>query len=150
MSPGSPLQPAPAGRGTSRREEDHDLICLTLPARAELLILPRLVVAAVGARANFDLDAIEDLRLAIDELCVSVIGEGEEEGELSLELALLSDGVQVSCTFRPAGGQAPSSRVPELSLRILDALVDEHAYAENGESRTATMRKSSAGRRPAS
>ena len=56
-------------------EEDTvvtDHVELTLPARPDLLVLARMTVGAVAARAEMAVDDIEDLRLAIDELCLSV------------------------------------------------------------------------------
>jgi len=122
-------------------EEDTvvtDHVELTLPARPDLLVLARMTVGAVAARAEMAVDDIEDLRLAIDELCLSVVGE-RTGGRLELRYDWDPSGMQVSCTFRPSGtgasdgffaedldgdnvGQLPT----DLSERILDALVDEH------------------------
>jgi hypothetical protein len=122
-----------------------DVISLSLPARADLLILPRLVVAAIGARAGFNIDEIEDLRLAIDELCVSVIGEEEGDGELSLELVRSPGCVEVTCRYAAgaAGGAGdPVTGPADLASRILEALVDEHAFKDEGGTRTAWLKKS--------
>jgi hypothetical protein len=48
-----------------------DAITVTVPARAEFLHLIRSVVASVAARRDLSIDAIEDLRLAVDEACAS-------------------------------------------------------------------------------
>ena len=117
----------------------NDHVELTLPARPDLLVLARMTVGAVAARAEMAVDDIEDLRLAIDELCLSVVGE-QRDGRLELRYDWDPSGMEVSCTFRPSGdrvtpavavetidldnvvGQLPT----DLSERILDALVDEH------------------------
>lgn len=115
-----------------------DHVELTLPARPDLLVLARMTVGAVAARAEMAVDDIEDLRLAIDELCLSAVGE-HEDGRLELRYDWGPSGMEVSCTFRPTDGDGavpPVITEPELdsagplptdlSERILDALVDEH------------------------
>ncbi len=106
-----------------------DVVDLSLPAGADLLVLARLTAATVASRAGFDVEEIEDLRLAVDELCVSLLHEGADG---RLNLAFTRDGtlVEVSCTFQPAsssnGTGGESEAVQGLSAQILDALVDEH------------------------
>ena len=47
-----------------------DRVELTFPARGDLIVLARLVTSAVSARAGFDIEELEDLRLAVGELCL--------------------------------------------------------------------------------
>jgi hypothetical protein len=122
-----------------------DHVELTLPARPDLLVLARMTVGAVGARAEMAVDDIEDLRLAIDELCLSAVGDARG-GRLELRYDWDDSGMEVSCTFRPSDTDGTSASdgsshhtefdapgtdtigtLPtDLSERILDALVDEH------------------------
>jgi hypothetical protein len=122
----------------------NDHVELTLPARPDFLVLARMTVGAVAARAEMAVDDIEDLRLAIDELCLSAVGD-HEGGRLELRYDWGPAGMEVSCTFKPSDADGPRSQ-PEgnglvedvdsmenlgslptdLSERILDALVDEH------------------------
>lgn len=116
-----------------------DHVELTLPARPDLLVLARMTVGAVAARADLPVDDIEDLRLAIDELCLSAVGDARG-GRLELRYEWDDSGMAVSCTFRPSdlsastGGERTDGATPDaigtlpsdLSERILDALVDEH------------------------
>ncbi len=49
-----------------------------MPAQARFLRLARLAVADAGTRAGFTVEEVEDLRLAIDELCGPMMsGDGE-------------------------------------------------------------------------
>ena len=47
-----------------------DRIELRFPARGDLIVLARLVTSAISARAGFDIEELEDLRLAVGELCL--------------------------------------------------------------------------------
>jgi serine/threonine-protein kinase RsbW len=110
-----------------------DHVELELPARPDLLVLARMTVGAVAARAEMPVDDIEDLRLAIDELCLSAVGD-RREGRLELRYDWDPSGMEVSCTFKPSEQDAPvdggtdsvGALPSDLSERILDALVDEH------------------------
>lgn len=123
-----------------------DEVELTLPAKPELLSLARLTVATVASRADFDFEAVEDLRLAIDELCSPLVATGALDGRLRLRYRWDGDQIEVTCELAGASGTLPAPSGPgdgsgggaeeddsedgveerELSDRILDALVDEH------------------------
>ena len=46
---------------------------LIIPVQSDLVVLARLTAATVASRAGFDVEEVEDLRLAVDELCVSIV-----------------------------------------------------------------------------
>jgi serine/threonine-protein kinase RsbW len=104
-------------------------ILLTLPVEADWLALARTTCAAVAARADFTYDEIADLRLAIDEICLSLIERSGDSGRIELLYALTSDAIRVDATIVTT----TLSVVPvhdgagnEFSERILEALVDDH------------------------
>ena len=111
---------------------EGDRVLLTFPARGDLIVLARLVSSAVSARAGFDIEELEDLRLAVGELCLLTLqGSDAQHGDLCLELAVRGDAIEVTSTLEGAAAAARSTD-PEaddsarLSEQILDALVDEH------------------------
>ena len=107
-----------------------------------------MTVGAVAARAEMPVDDIEDLRLAIDELCLSAVGD-QRDGRLELRYDWGPSGMEVSCTFRPSDpgasrddDSAGTGGLPsDLSERILDALVDEHGRDEVEGGERAWFRK---------
>ena len=132
---------------TSGAVPDHaeaaDSVTLSFPLQPDLLYLGRMTAAAVATRAGFGFDQVEDLRLAIDELCITIAGEEESDGRLNLLFEWTSDSIKVVGTLVAAGvdlaevsRSAPTSAVGptprELSERILDALVDEHGMDNAG------------------
>lgn len=107
-----------------------DEVELTLPAIADLLSLPRMTAAALAARAGFDVEEVEDVRLAIEELCLAAF-DGRGSGRLELRLASFGPSLEVACTFVSSGATADlaSSRTElaaELTEQLLEALTDEH------------------------
>jgi serine/threonine-protein kinase RsbW len=123
-----------------------DRIELTFPARGDLVVLARLVASGVSARAGFDIEELEDLRMAVGELCMLAMqGSDAQSGALCLELTMHEDAIDVICKLeRAAAGQAPSpeaEEIAQLSEQILDALVDEHGRESQDGSVRAWLRK---------
>jgi anti-sigma regulatory factor (Ser/Thr protein kinase) len=101
---------------------------LSIPVQADLVVLARLAAATLAGRAGFGVEDIEDLRLAVEELCLSVVG-GREHGRLRLRYECEGDAIDVVCWYEDDDHHQDSARrtrADDLSLRILDALVDEH------------------------
>jgi len=123
-----------------------DRIELKFPARGDLIVLARLVTSAISARAGFDIEELEDLRLAVGELCLLTLhGSDERYGDLCLELTVLGDAIGVVCTLeRAAATDVPApegDEIARLSEQILDALVDEHGRESQDGSVRAWLRK---------
>lgn len=124
--------------GQSGDDTGSGAIDLTIPARPALLQLVRMTAGVVAARADLDLDAVEDLRLAVDELCLALMGPTGRRGRLLLHYEWQDDTIDISCTWAPdtegpegeaaehEGSGDAEQRQDELSAQILDALVDEH------------------------
>ena len=93
--------------GESVESPARELIQLSFPASGDLVVLARFTAATVAARAGFDIDEIEDLRLAVDELCVSLgpLGDG---ASVRMEFGRLDDTVTVVCTVDGPVGEGPS------------------------------------------
>ena len=105
--------------------EEH--VELALPVRPELWVLARMSASAIASRLDFGFDAVEDLRLAIDELCNSCAAGAAADSRLRLVYRWDDDTIHVACEVSPIGPASPvAADTLELSARILDALVDEH------------------------
>jgi serine/threonine-protein kinase RsbW len=123
---------------------ERETVELSIPVGADLLVLARFAAATIASRAGFDLEEIDDLRLAVDELCVSLIEEGDH-GRLTIEFGRADDLVEISCRFSSESRVPRDGHRPELteglSDRILDALVDEHGKRVDGAFEQAWLRK---------
>lgn len=125
---------------------DGDRVELTFPARGDLVVLARLVASAISTRVGFDIEELEDLRLAVGELClVALQGSDAVHGDLRLEFTVLRESLDISCTLAgaapaPARG-ADGDEADELSEQILAALVDEHGREQEDGSVRAWLRK---------
>ncbi|HEX5587825.1 MAG TPA: ATP-binding protein, partial [Acidimicrobiia bacterium] len=92
-------------------------ISVTLPAAPDYLRLARLATADVGSRAGFGYEEIDDLRIAVSELCTLI--SGHEGATLTLDFWFDEASVTVA-------GQAVPGLVVEnqLSRAIVHAVVD--------------------------
>ncbi len=59
---------------------------LTVPARSEHLRVLRLVATSVAASLDLDVDQLDDLRIAIDDLCSMLIEDAPTDAKLHLSL----------------------------------------------------------------
>lgn len=122
---------------------------VSIPADAEMLFLARMTAAAVATRAELSFEQVEDLRLAVDELCVELLNSGAGAGQISL-LFQWDEGGTLDVVGNLVAEHDPSGREQdptepghlsfELSQRILDALVDEHGADDVGGSPRAWLR----------
>jgi serine/threonine-protein kinase RsbW len=125
---------------------DGDQVVLTFPARGDLVVLARLVASAISTRVGFDIEELEDLRLAVGELCLLALqGSDARHGDLRLEFTVSDEALDISCTLGGAAGavshDADEAEADELSEQILAALVDEHGREQEDGSVRAWLRK---------
>ena len=124
-----------------------EAVDLSLPVQSDLIILARLAAATVASRAGFDVEEVDDLRLAVDELCVLVI-DGAGTGRLNLRFITSDGGIEVICSLDESGaaqeGDGDDRGERDLSVRILEALADEHGMALEQGRRSGWLRKWSA------
>jgi anti-sigma regulatory factor (Ser/Thr protein kinase) len=128
---------------TVSQSTESESVELEIPPGGELLSLARLTAATLAARSDFSVEEVEDLRLAVDELCLPLV-RASNESRLRLRFTRDDDSVAITCMWATAGsgsdtdassavggegGVVPlQSEHPDdaLSTYILDALVDEH------------------------
>jgi serine/threonine-protein kinase RsbW len=126
---------------------EGDQVVLTFPARGDLVVLARLVASAISTRVGFDIEELEDLRLAVGELCLLALqGSDDWHGDLRLEFTVSSEALDISCTSGGAalaadGRGAEGDEADQLSEQILAALVDEHGRVQEDGSVRAWLRK---------
>jgi len=136
---------------TSDSLQSGDRIELKFPARGDLIVLARLVTSAISARAGFDIEELEDLRLAVGELCLLTLqGSDARSGDLCLVLTVLDDAIGVASTLERATAGDGRTEVEgedsaQLSEQILGALVDEHGRESKDGQVRAWMRKQRGG-----
>jgi serine/threonine-protein kinase RsbW len=124
------------------------LIELRLPPRAKSIATVRAVAADVTSRADFDLDAISDMRMAVDEACTAL---ARLASPLHLMRAVfsLSGGylrVDISARAQPAARRIDTAGFGWHVLGSLtDELSTEHGVGADGDEVVIRLAKKSVG-----
>jgi serine/threonine-protein kinase RsbW len=100
-----------------------ETIRLTVPASLEFVRIVRLTASGVASRLGFDVEEIEDLRVAVDELA-SIVIEAAEGGELGVLFAVQDATLRIEGEVTLASGVGEDGLVDELTAQILAAVVD--------------------------
>lgn len=118
---------------------------LTIPPDPRLLRMVRLVAAGLATTAGFDVDELEDIRIAVDE-AVTALLEGGDGAPVPLRFEVAPGRVAMTGAA-PASGSDPldAARI-ELSSQILAAVCDEHDLrVDNGSVHVRIARRSGQG-----
>ena len=98
---------------------------LSLPASSRYMRLARLMASGVATSSGLPLEEVEDFRIAVDELCSTLIEMGEGQPiHLSFEMA--RDALVVHATTPAARPATIDDERLTLSRQILDVVTDGH------------------------
>lgn len=105
-------------------------------ASAALIPTIRAVASDLAARADFDLDAISDLRMAVDEACATLVDVAAPSSSLRCVFRVLPEQIQVHAEVQAAQSDSKVS-TDTFGWRVLQTLADEveveHQVAGDGE-----------------
>lgn len=115
---------------------------LVVPATPEFLRLARVTATGLASRMGFSYDDVEDLRLAIDELCFALIGSKGRDGTVNLRYAMPGGWLEIEGSASLDGGAATEPTLSDLSRQILTALVDDYdVFLADGGNPSFRLRK---------
>lgn len=112
------------GGATGMGDEDPK-VQLTIPATSRYLRLARLTAAGLAGDLGYSVDAIEDLRIAVDELCAAIIEETTGAAELELIYRETDGGLVVEGTCKARSANAPE--LHGVARELLNMLADEYS-----------------------
>jgi serine/threonine-protein kinase RsbW len=107
-------------------------ITVAVPADGARVHVLRAVTAAAASRMRMSFDAIEDLRLAVDEASAWLLGTNPGASSLILRLLPLDDRLEAVVAVDAGGGTWPPPDAEQgLPWLILNALVDTLALGSD-------------------
>ena len=106
-----------------------DAVHLAVPASLEYVRIVRLTGSGVASRLGFDVDEIENLRIALDELASMAIGFAAP-GEL--EITFFTTDTELRITGRAPIAAGADVGVETLTAQILKAVVDDYELRADG------------------
>jgi serine/threonine-protein kinase RsbW len=108
----------------SLAEPGAAVVEIRISARPALIPTVRAVASDLAGRADYDLDAISDLRMAVDEACATLVAVTPEDSLLSCKFIIGKERIEVIVSTRSA---PPGTTVSTESFgwRVLQTLADE-------------------------
>ena len=123
--------------------ESHDRIAIKLPCKAEYVSVARLTASGVANRAGFDLDTVEDIKVAVSEVCSRIINVAENSSkhyeielnicENKLVINFSSDVKKIDRIFQ--------DDEDGLGMSIINAFMDDVEYCPENKSYMLSMTK---------
>jgi len=124
---------------------------LRLPNRPEFVAVARLTVSAIACRMAFDVDEIEDIKVAVAEACTNAIQHGcptqQCEEHITLQCHIMEDALTIivqdpgdgfdplTATRQRQGGTATLTE-RGLGMLLIESLMDEVTFSSNPGSGT--------------
>jgi anti-sigma regulatory factor (Ser/Thr protein kinase) len=113
---------------------------LSLPADSRYMRLARLMASGVATTGGLPLEEIEDFRIAVDELCATLIEMGDGH-PIRLTFELEPDALLVRATTTAGRAQPIDADRLMLSRQILDVVTDGHDLSHENASIRFSARK---------
>lgn len=108
---------------------------IVVPADVQFFRAVRLAVGGLGALVGFDIEAMEDLRIGVDELCGAMYEAGDGSDIVVVITVEPGEMIHVACTCPMGDGDVDDDRFV-FSERILSVVADAYGIeATDGELR---------------
>jgi len=119
-------------------QQASERITLSVPGRPEYVVVVRLAAAAIAGRMAFSYDEIEDLKVAVGEVCTAAILEGGPEVGVVFEVG--RDRLAVEVRYRP-DHRGRSRREEDLDKLLVRVLMDQVTTELDGSDRITRLVK---------
>ena len=139
------------GRSTKLSEQDEGVVALSIPAKAEYIVLCRLALTGLARSRALDPEVLADLKLALTEACSNSVRHAYEagrEGTVEVRYSLARDSLSVEVLdegtgFDPDAAEKDDGELDEggLGIAIIRALVDELDIQSTGSGSTLRFTK---------
>lgn len=99
---------------------------LSLPFKAEYVSVARLTASGIAARVGFDIETIEDIKVALAEVCNKLVSNGSKITECYVIVFKISDkkvDITIKCDDKSLGSIFRREN-DELGISIIEALMD--------------------------
>ncbi|MEE2059284.1 ATP-binding protein [Rhodococcus artemisiae] len=107
----------------SAHEDAPPTVELRVRADADQLSVLRAVAAAIALQHDFDLDTVEDIKLAVDEAATRLIVNSTDLSTLLCSFQVSPSGVKISLTA-PTRTDAPTRQPRSFGWHVLNSLTD--------------------------
>jgi len=118
-----------------RQLSNMDQIMLTIPPKAEYIMVVRLTLSGIAARAGFDFETIEDLKMAISEV-FNLFEIEKLSRKISIEFNVTSEYLDIRIDV--PNGELTGN---DLAKMILQTLIDEAEFEKTEDGHIVKLKK---------
>jgi anti-sigma regulatory factor (Ser/Thr protein kinase) len=119
-----------------------DTISVSIPASPEYVSVIRLIASGLASRLRFTIDEIEDLKIAVDELCAYLTGSQGRDGSLDLRFGVDGEALEITGVGHFTGQENLRTELTEFSQMILDTVADSASLGnQNGAPSFSLMKR---------
>lgn len=120
---------------------------LSIPNKKEYVVSARLAATSVAGIHGFDIEKVEDIRLAVGEACNNVVLHGRGSQSIDIRIQVENNQMEICVTDRGRGFVPKKIKVVDpkdysgsgLGLFIIDAVMDE-LIVESEQEKGTTIR----------
>jgi serine/threonine-protein kinase RsbW len=112
---------------------------LLIPSSVRHLRLARVTASTMASDLSFDLQDIEDLRVAVDELSALLIEDCPPDAVLELTFDAIDGGLRIKGHIAAPGLPAPT--LHPVARELLELVADEYEFSPDGDSRAFRLTK---------
>jgi serine/threonine-protein kinase RsbW len=115
-------------------EKMKDSVSITLPSKSEYVSIARLTASVIANNIGFDIEEIEDIKVAVGEACNNAVIHGNDlDSKFNIEFKILSDKFTVEVSDNGKGFEITEYSEPDLmnpkenglGIFIMKSLMDE-------------------------
>ncbi len=120
-----------------------DKITLLLPYKAEYVSIARLAASGVAYRMGFDIDTVEDIKVAVSEVCNRIISvSGGTAGEYQIKYQIDEDRlIIIFVSAAERAGCIFENDEEGLGMSIINAFMDEVEFCPKNKDHILSMTK---------
>jgi serine/threonine-protein kinase RsbW len=112
---------------------------LALPGDSRFMRLARLVASGVATTCGLPLEEVEDFRVAVDEVCATLIEAGDGQ-PIRLSFTADNGALVVTGTTTDVDQRGPDEDRLALSRQILDVIAESHSFSRiNGQAQVVVV-----------
>jgi serine/threonine-protein kinase RsbW len=120
--------------------ESNDKITLLLPCKAEYVSVARLTASGVACRMGYDIDTVEDIKVAVSEVCSRIINVGGiSSGDYEITYEVYEDRLVITFATNSEGTDCLFENDEDgLGMSIINAFMDEVEFCPEEHNLTMT------------
>lgn len=109
----------------------NDNITLIVPKKPDYISTVRLISSSLGNKIGYNIDQIEDLKVAMGEACILSFGKSVDE-EIKIIYDLLKEKLEVTVSWNKSSTEeGEETKEINMGKMIIESLMDEVYYLDN-------------------